>query len=166
MEYEIRTATVEDIEGILDIYGYYVKHSTATAELEVPTECQMKERMQQIKQNNFPYFVAETQEGKILGYAYVSEFSPRKGYRYAVSIAIYMREDAQSKGIAAHLLQTCEQALAELPIRYIVALISGDNHASLRFHLKHGFHEIGRFPEAMNKFDQWIDLVWLLKTIK
>lgn len=43
----------------------------------------------------------------------------------------------------------------------MVAAIDGENEASIRFHERLGFVQVGRMPELGAKFGRWLDLVLL-----
>jgi phosphinothricin acetyltransferase len=43
----------------------------------------------------------------------------------------------------------------------MVGAVDGENEASLRFHERLGFVEVGRMPELGAKFGRWRDLVLL-----
>jgi phosphinothricin acetyltransferase len=47
----------------------------------------------------------------------------------------------------------------------IVAGISADQEASIRFHARFGFVEVGRLARVGNKFDRWLDLVFMQREI-
>lgn len=62
-EINIRVATLEDAEKILEIYGYYIENTAITYEYEIPTLEEFKSRMIRIKEI-LPYLVAE-KDGEI-----------------------------------------------------------------------------------------------------
>ncbi|MBD3949000.1 N-acetyltransferase [Tuanshanicoccus lijuaniae] len=163
--YHVRSANESDIGSIQQIYQHYVLHSTATAEFVVPSEAVMLERYQAVIAAGFPYVVAEDEHYHIIGYAYASAFSEREAFRFSTSYSVYLAPHASGNGVASALLQAIEDALRQKETRHLVALVSGDNEASLRFHQRHQFQQIGCFPEAMHKFDRWIDLLWLHKEL-
>jgi phosphinothricin acetyltransferase len=43
----------------------------------------------------------------------------------------------------------------------MVAVMDGENAASIRFHERLGFVEVARMPELGAKFGRWLDLVLL-----
>jgi len=47
-----------------------------------------------------------------------------------------------------------------------VAGIDTEQTASLALHAKHGFKEVGRFPEICYKFDRWLEAVFMQRLIK
>lgn len=62
-EINIRVATLEDAEKVLEIYGYYIENTAITYEYEIPTLEEFKSRMIRIKEI-LPYLVAE-KDGEI-----------------------------------------------------------------------------------------------------
>ena len=43
----------------------------------------------------------------------------------------------------------------------MIAAVDGENVASVRFHERLGFQEVGRMPQVGTKFARWLDLVLL-----
>lgn len=158
----IREVVREDIFAIQQIYEYYVLNSTATAELVVPDEQEMLKRWQDVKEDQFPYYVAVLND-EVVGYAYATSYSPRGAYRYSAVWSIYVKQNAKTKGIGRCLSKAIDDALIHKGIKRLIATVSGNNKESIQFHQKNGFDQIGCFPKAMYKFDHWIDLVWMLK---
>ena len=69
---KIQVASVEDAEELLAIYAPYVEKTAITFEYEVPSVEEFKGRIAHVLPR-FPYLKA-VEDGKILGYAYVSTF--------------------------------------------------------------------------------------------
>ena len=88
-EVVIRNAVAEDAATLSRIYEFYVCRTAITFEDDAPDERQFSERMKNIMRF-YPYFVAEI-GGKVVGYAYASQFKNRSAYetrhkRYKSSI--------------------------------------------------------------------------------
>jgi L-amino acid N-acyltransferase YncA len=155
----VRAATAGDIPAITRIYGYAVKHGTASFELEPPDEAEMAHRMQTLLDGGYPYFVAET-DGALVGYAYAGPYRPRPAYRFSVEDSIYIDPSDQRRGIGRvlleHLIAECERR----GFRQMVAVI-GDSAqtASIELHRALGFRLVGTVENVGYKFDQWLDSV-------
>jgi L-amino acid N-acyltransferase YncA len=155
----VRAATAGDIPAITRIYGYAVKHGTASFELEPPDEAEMAHRMQTLLDGGYPYFVAET-DGALVGYAYAGPYRPRPAYRFSVEDSIYIDPSAHRRGIGRvlleHLIAECERR----GFRQMVAVI-GDSAqtASIELHRALGFRLVGTVENVGYKFDQWLDSV-------
>jgi len=90
----IRSVTLHDAAGILNIYAYYVENTAVTFEYEVPTLEVFQARIARTLEK-YPYFVA-VRGGGIIGYAYAGAFIGRAAYDW--SAELLERMIAYSKG--------------------------------------------------------------------
>ena len=157
----IRVATESDVPEILAIYAPYIQNTTITFEYQVPSEEAFLERFRKITVQ-FPWLVWE-EDGKILGYAYGSAPFERDAYRWCAEDSVYLRPEAQGRGIGTKLCAALEKVLFYQGYRRIYALITAENQASVSFHKKLGYTLRGDFPDAGFKFDRWIGVFWLDK---
>ena len=160
----IRAAKLADVEQILEIYAPYVRSSTATFEYDVPELPAFTRRFLDITQQ-FPWLVWE-EDGEILGYAYASRPYARAAYSWCAEPTVYLRPEAQGRGIAAGLYRQLEELLLKQGYQVLYALISGENQKSLGFHQKQGYEIRMLLPDCGWKFDRWIGLYWLEKRLK
>ncbi|MFZ9527073.1 MAG: GNAT family N-acetyltransferase, partial [Schleiferiaceae bacterium] len=65
----LRPYRPSDASAVLAIYGPVIADSSATFELEVPSLADFSERLARIA-GRFPFWVAESADGQLLGYAY------------------------------------------------------------------------------------------------
>ena len=154
---DVRDATPEDVASIAAIYRPYVLTSAATMELEAPDEAEMLRRFREVRSRGLPYVVAET-DGEVIGYGYGAPFRPRAGYRYTVEDSIYLRADAAGKGVGRRLLEAVIVASREAGCRNMVAVIGGENPASMAMHRAVGFAHVGVLRGAGWKFDRPQDI--------
>jgi phosphinothricin acetyltransferase len=157
---ELRDATLDDLTAIVAIYRPYVLASTATMELEPPDELEMRRRFSDIRSRGLPFFVAEV-EDRIIGYGYAAPFRPRPGYRYTVEDSIYLRSDCSGRGYGRQILEGVILACREYGARQMVAVIGGDNPASVAMHRALGFAEVGVLRGAGWKFDRAQDITMM-----
>mgnify|MGYP000218870985 CR=1 FL=1 len=155
---------------LLAIYAPYVEKTAITFEYTVPSVAEFAERMQQVQQR-YPYLVAE-QDGKIVGYAYVSPFKERAAYDWSVETSIYVDMIQKRKGIGRLLYDRLEEILKKQGILNVNACIGypqiDDEYLtkdSVYFHEKLGYHMVGTFHQCGYKFGRWYDMVWMEKFI-
>lgn len=167
---EIRIASIEDAEAILDIYAYYVKHTAITFEYEVPSLKEFKQRIQNTL-NRYPYLIAIINH-KIVGYAYVSPFKERAAYDWAVETSIYVDCNYKKQGIGKKLYHALELILKEQGILNLNACIAypiqEDNYLdknSVQYHQHLGYQFVGEFHQCGYKFNTWYNMVWMEKMI-
>ncbi len=161
---KIRLVTPLDSAALLEIYAPYVKNTVITFEYEVPTITEFSGRIANITKK-YPWLVCET-NGRIVGYAYASQFHERSAYDWSVDASVYVHPDYQGKKIGA-ALYSCLFDLLKLQGFYnVYAIITGANQRSLDFHQSFGFKPAGLYHKVGYKFNQWQDVQWLALTIK
>lgn len=166
----IRVATVEDAEKLLEIYAPYVEETAVTFEYTVPSVVEFRDRIQQTRMK-YPYLVAERQ-GEIVGYAYASSFHQRAAYRWGVETTVYVRRDSKRQGIGRELYEALEKVLAAQHILNLNACIAYPKtedayltRDSVLFHQHLGYRLVGEFYECGYKFNHWYNMVWMEKHI-
>lgn len=159
MKIRIRDATAADLPIISEIYRESVLTGTSSYELEPPSDEEMASRFATITGQNYPYIIAEDENGRVLGYAYASAFRTRPAYRYLAEDSVYVAPDARGLGVGSTLLDALMSATADLGIRQMVAVIGGASPASIAVHEKAGFKHVGRLPASGFKFGRWLDTV-------
>lgn len=174
MDFNIRVATVQDTQELLNIYEYYVLNTAISFEYEVPTVEEFKTRIENTLLK-YPYLVAESNsenKNEIIGYAYASAFKSRPAYDWAVETSIYVKYGLTKSGVGKRLYQELERYLKMQNITNMNACIAvpevEDEYCtrnSLDFHEHIGFNMVGEFHKCGYKFNRWYNMVWLEKII-
>jgi L-amino acid N-acyltransferase YncA len=137
-----------------------VTSGTASFELEAPGEEEMRSRRASVLERQFPYLVAETGDGVVIGYAYGGPYRLRPAYRLTVEHSIYIDPDWVGRGVGKLLLQELIRACEQQGLREMVAVIGDSaNHASIRLHAGAGFQHVGVLRNVGFKFGKWLDTV-------
>ena len=161
----LRPSTAADLSAITAIYAEAVLRGTGTFELEPPDEAEMARRRDDVLCKGLPWLVAE-RDHQVLGYAYANTFRPRKAYRFCLEDSIYLHPDARGQGLGrlllTELLARCEAAGA----RQMLAVI-GDaaNAGSIGVHAALGFTHTGVLKASGWKFDRWLDVVLMQRSL-
>ncbi len=165
---QIRVATEEDAEELLQIYRPYVEETVITFEYEVPSAEEFRQRITHTLEK-YPYLVAE-KEGRIVGYAYASAFKERAAYDWAVETTIYLAKGSRKKGIGRNIYNALEDALRMQHILNLNACIGypevEDEYLtknSADFHAHLGYRLVGEFKQCGYKFGRWYNMVWMEK---
>ena len=161
----IRPGTPDDIARITAIYAWNVLNGTGTFELLAPDAADMTRRYEDVMSKGLPWLVAE-RAGQVLGYAYANHFRPRPAYRFCLEDSIYLAADAMGQGIGrlllAELLSQCEARGA----RQMLAVIGDSaNAASIGLHRRLGFEQTGLLKAAGWKFERWLDVVVMQRSL-
>ena len=163
MSYVIRLARPEDAESIRAIYNEAVHTTTATLDTTERDAASQQNWMNQHNGEPYPCFVAEDRDGMVAGWASLSPYNPKPGYRGTAENSVYVDTRSQGHGIGEALLQTLLDDAPTRGIRTIIALISRDNATSLRLHEKLGFRTVGTLERVGRKFDTDVDVIILQK---
>lgn len=161
----IRPSRDEDLDAITRIYGHHVLHGTGTFETTPPSMTDMAARRADVLSKGLPWLVIE-EDGELLGYAYGNWFKPRPAYRFSVEDSIYMAPQAAGRGLGRALLAELLTTLERAGVRKVMAVIGDSNNAgSIGVHRALGFEPVGVVPSCGWKFDRWLDIVLMQRSI-
>ena len=160
----IRPAVAVDAAAVAEIYSHFVRATTFTFELDAPDAAEMLCRMEDVQRQGFPYLVAEA-EGRVVGFASAKQFRPRPAYRFTVEDTIYVDPAWSGRGIGHELLTALIDGCRDAGAKRMIALKVGENPASIAFHAAHGFVLAGVLREVGFKFERWLDLTLMQRTL-
>jgi len=161
----LRAGVPSDITEITAIYAHAVLHGTASFELCAPDSEEMARRQQELLRHGYPYVVAVSGR-EVLGYAYAGPYRPRPAYSHTVENSVYVRPDAQGRGIGFALLKQLLQEAELRGFRQMVAVIGDSgNRASIRLHERLGFAHVGTLHAVGWKHGKWLDVVIMQRAL-
>ena len=155
----IRIATGDDAAAFHAIYLPHVLEGVATFETVPPGVEAMRERVM-ARLEHYPWLVWE-EAGAVLAYAYASRFRERAAYDWIAETSIYVRPEAQRRGIARRLYGTLLDTMRMQHIYQAVGVITLPGTTSVAAHEAMGFTPAGVWRQAGYKLGQWWDVgVW------
>ncbi len=161
----IRAAEARDLAAVQAIYAHHVANSLGTFETEPPDLIEMTARHAGVIRAALPYLVAEL-DGRIVGYAYAGPFRPRGAYRSTVEDSVYVAPDAIGGGVGQALLNELIALCTALGLRQMLAVIGdSQNAASIGVHRACGFSYVGVMNSVGRKFDRWVDVVIMQRSL-
>ncbi|MGA3843105.1 GNAT family N-acetyltransferase [Ralstonia nicotianae] len=162
----VRPARLADLPAIAAIYAHHVRTGTASFEIDPPDLAEMTRRFQTLQDTGMPYLVAQTGR-KLLGFAYAGPHRARQAYRHTVEDSIYLDAAARGRGVGTLLLEALVRECVASGFRQIVAVVGGgqENLGSMRLHARCGFREVGVLAGVGYKFDRWLDVVLMQRTL-
>lgn len=162
----IRSSQPADIPAITAIYAHHVLHGTGSFETEPPSFADMAARRQDVLAKGLPYLVAESETGQVLGFAYANWFKARPAYRFSAEDSIYVADSARGQGIGRLLLEALIADCEAAGVRKLLAVIGDSaNAGSIGVHAAAGFTHAGTLRSMGWKFDRWLDLVLMERTL-
>ena len=166
-DYAVRSAMLEDLQALTDIYNHYVVNTAITFDLQTFTVATRRRWFDDHAENgSHRLLVATGSEGECLGYASSSRWRPKPAYNTTVEASLYCRPDAVGRGCGTALYTALFAALEREDVCTIVAGVSLPNPASLSFHEKFGFRPVGVFHAVGRKFDRFWDVAWFERPLR
>ncbi|WDR04401.1 GNAT family N-acetyltransferase [Devosia rhodophyticola] len=160
----LRPFAWRDIPAITGIYRHYVETSVVTFDTEAPSEAKMATKFGAMLAQGHPVIVAQ-QDDKVLGYAYASTYRPRPAYRFTCEDSLYLHPDAVGKGLGGTMLAELIAQSQAYGFKQMIAVITAGTQSSIRLHEKFGFSHIGLHTGLGLKFDQWLDIVHMQRSL-
>jgi L-amino acid N-acyltransferase YncA len=165
-DYELFDATVEDLPDVLALYRHYVRNSVVTFDEKPPTLAAFRSRFLHLQKLGYPFRVARSPAGILLGYAYVFPFREKSAFRKTVESSIYLGPAATGRGLGSVLLKDLITRCQEAGLKEIIAVIADQGaDASLALHRRFGFKETGRMGKVGFKFERWIGIILMQKSL-
>ncbi len=162
---KIRPSSDADLAAITDIYACHVLHGTGTFEITPPTQQDMAARRQDVLTKQLPFLVLEV-DAAVCGFAYCSPFRPRPAYRLSAEDSIYLATPASGKGWGKLLMIELIAQAERAGIRTLIALIGDSaNLGSIGVHKACGFKSVGVLSACGWKFERWLDVVLMERSI-
>ena len=162
---KIRPSRDTDVAAITAIYTHHVLTCTGTFEVTPPTEADMSSRRTDVLSKGLPYLVVED-AGDVVGFAYCNWFKPRPAYRFSAEDSIYLDPRAHGKGLGRLLLQELMAQAERAGVRKLIAVIGDSaNQGSIGVHTGCGFAHVGVLSACGWKFDRWLDVVLMERSL-
>ena len=101
----------------------------------------------------------------MIGYAYATQFRDRPAYAETCENSIYVAPDDAGRGVGSALMEALLPAAADAGFRQMIAVVGGDEPASIALHEKFGFTVAGRMRDVGRKFGRLLDTVYLQRAL-
>lgn len=165
--FELLTATEADLPDVLALYRHYVRNSVVTFDEKPPTIAAFRTRFRHLQKLGYPFLLARSPQGTLLGYAYVFPFREKSAFRKTVESSIYLGPAATGRGLGSALLGALIDACTAAGLKEMVAVVADQGaEASLALHHKFGFQETGRMGKVGYKFERWVGIILMQKSLR
>jgi len=161
---KIRRAIIKDLKEITDIYNEAILKTDATFDTEIKSLQEQKIWFENHGIKN-PILIAE-QNGSIVGWASLSQWSDRCAYSDTAELSLYVKEEYQGKGFGKKLMESILKEGKKTGLHAIIARITQGNKLSIQLHKKFGFEHIGVMKEVGQKFGKRLDVYLMEKIYK
>jgi L-amino acid N-acyltransferase YncA len=161
---QIRDATEADLPGLVTIYNEVIATSTAIYSNQPVTLTDRREWWRARVAQGYPVLIAADPSG-VTGCTSFGDFRAGPGYRFTVEHSLHVRADCRGKGVGTQLLKALLPRAAACNKHIMIAGVDAANAASIRFHERLGFTQVGHLREVGYKFERWLDLVFLQRRL-
>ena len=154
----IRDAAEADLPAIVEIYNAAILTRMSTAQLEPVTVAERLAWFREHSPERYPIWVTDD-AGKIAGWFSFSRFIKRAAYDVTAEVSVYVHEDFQRQGVAAHLLDKAIYVSPSLGFESLIGFIFAHNLPSLELFHRFGFERWGMLPRVARAEGIWRDVV-------
>ncbi len=160
--FAIRPATNDDVKAIVGIYNWAVNQTFATIDAEPLSTEEAAAWWEQHGRRS--KLIVATDESGVIGWARLFPWKQR-GID-VVEDLVYVDPVHHGKGIGRALLTELIKQAKGLGYKTIVATVATDNRSGLQLHSKLGFETVGTIRNAANKFDRWMDITLVQRSLE
>ena len=160
---QVRRATIADAAALCRIYNVEVEQSTTTLDME-PRSLEGQQRYLADRSGGLAVVVAELDED-VVGFASLSFYRDRAGYRTSVEDSIYVDRGHHGKGVGHALLGELVSLAIGHGFHAMFARIVDEQPASIGLHRQHGFELVGVEREVARKFGRWHDVALMQRML-
>ena len=160
--FAIRPATHDDLRPIVGLYNWAVNQTFATIDSE-PLDAEEAAAWWEAHGRRSKLIVC-TDESGLIGWARLFPWKQR-GFDIVEDL-VYVDPVHQGRGIGRALLTELIKEAQGLGYRTIVATIATDNRSGLALHSRLGFEVVGTIKNAANKFDRWMDITLVQRSLE
>lgn len=146
MELRFRTAAIEDLGIIVEIYNSTIASRMVTADTEPVTVESRQKWFHEHDTVKRPLWVVEDSRNNVIAWVSFQSFYGRPAYDATAEISIYIESGQRGKGIGTQILGYCMEQAPAYGIRTLLGFIFSHNTASLKLFRSFGFEDWGVLP--------------------
>ncbi|WP_408617237.1 N-acetyltransferase family protein [Celerinatantimonas sp. MCCC 1A17872] len=164
MDYQLRSATTEDLEAIVAIYNSTIASRQVTADMEPITLADRAGWLEEHQRIGHPVQVAIS-HGEIIAWFSFSAFYGRPAYQQTRELSIYLAESCRGHGLGKRLLDDAETLAKTQNINVLLGFIFSHNIPSMKLFEHHGYQLWGELPKIAKLDDTLRNLAILGKRL-
>ncbi|MCY0978521.1 GNAT family N-acetyltransferase [Chryseobacterium wangxinyae] len=156
MNYEIREMLPQDESRVMEIFQQGIDSGIATFDTELPNV-----EVWNTSFINDCRWVLEDETNTVIGWCALKPVSKRECFRGVAEVSIYFDKNFTGKGLGSLLLKKLIVDSENHGFWTLQSNIFPENEASIKFHLKNGFRNVGIREKVGQLHGKWMDLVML-----
>ena len=151
------------MDTAIQILNYYIDTSTfAFRDNHIELE------QYKILLNNsekYPGYAITDEKEQVIGICKLKPYSEMATFNETAEMIYFIKDQFTGMGLGLEILKRLETDAYDKGIRRLLVSISSENHASIKFHEKHGFSKCGEFHKIGKKFGRYFDVIWMEKEL-
>ncbi|MHC1726640.1 MAG: N-acetyltransferase family protein [Syntrophobacteraceae bacterium] len=163
MKLLLEPLSVDARHAVVDIFNYYVENSFSAYPEKTVSYDFFDTLLNMCK--GYPSAVARNEGGEVIGFGMLRPFNAMPAFSRTAEITYFLKPGCTGLGVGKAILDHLTARGKERGLTSILAGISSLNEGSIRFHLKNGFSECGRFRGVGLKKGIAFDMVYCQKIL-
>ena len=159
----VRNAVDSDSTRIFEIRNEVIRTTDAILEDEPWTRAKW-DAWWKGRERGLPFLVIADENDVAQGYALLTYFADRSGYRVTGEVSIHLDPSVRSRGHGKNLFQALVEAGRHFGFISLVSRISAANPASIALHERIGFTRVGHLHKVALKFGKLVDVYFYQKS--
>lgn len=139
----IRRATVDDLDGITQVYDQYIVGSAVSFDTEPWPRARREAWWEDHQGHDRLVVLVADLDGEVVGAAYSSWYRPKVAYERSVETSIVLDRDHVGAGLGTRLYVRLLEELAAAGTHRAYAVVTLPNDASVALHHRLGFRDVG-----------------------
>ena len=152
---KISLARKKDLNGINDIYNYYISNTAYTFDINQITIEEKKEWFHQFKNSETSICLVGYENDDLVGFVCSTKFREKEAYNQSLETSVYISEKFKGRGFGKKLMFELITRLKSTNIKNLYALITYPNKASINLHKTLNFKKVGTLNKVGYKFKKY-----------
>ena len=152
---EISLAKNKDLNGINDIYNYYISNTAYTFDINQITIEEKKEWFHQFKNSETSICLVGYENDDLVGFVCSTKFREKEAYNQSLETSVYISEKFKGRGFGKKLMFELITRLKSTNIKNLYALITYPNKTSINLHKTLNFIKVGILNNVGYKFKKY-----------
>ena len=152
---EISLAKNKDLNGINDIYNYYISNTAYTFDINQITIEEKKEWFNQFKNSETSICLVGYENDDLVGFVCSTKFREKEAYNQSLETSVYISEKFKGRGFGKKLMFELITRLKSTNIKNLYALITYPNKTSINLHKTLNFKKVGTLNNVGYKFKKY-----------
>ena len=152
---EISLAKMADLNGINDIYNYYISSTAYTFDINQRTLVEKKEWFYQFKNSETSICLVGYENKELVGFVCSTKFREKEAYNQSLETSVYISDKFKGRGFGKKLMLELIARLKSTNIKNLYALITYPNKSSISLHKTLSFTKVGVLNNVGYKFKKY-----------